>query len=251
MPRTMSGSRRPARPPHTLGEKAPLKSPLAVSAGTTRTPVPSGAAEGTALTRTDLSVRGATLAEFEDYLRTVNSRDGRPYEEKTIVSYVGPGKNLDAWMTGNGIDGDFTVLDVRTLNKYFRAYYLSHGQGGTHTLQRNLIQLFKYLEHEHGYASPYRSDDLNRYTPVEGRPKTLGEEFIEDLLEALPQPKKAQRRATPRRTRRSELPRDPFRLMSRNSRQSARPQPAIPLPLRCCPGFQARARFRQTATPRH
>jgi hypothetical protein len=30
------------------------------------------------------------------FLRTVNNRDGRPYEEKTIVNYVGPGKNLDA-----------------------------------------------------------------------------------------------------------------------------------------------------------
>ena len=29
-----------------------------------------------------LSDREAALAEFEDYLRTVNSREGRPYEEK-------------------------------------------------------------------------------------------------------------------------------------------------------------------------
>ena len=36
------------------------------------------------LTGTVLSDRGATLAEFEDYLRTVNNRDGRPYEEKTM-----------------------------------------------------------------------------------------------------------------------------------------------------------------------
>jgi integrase/recombinase XerD len=79
---------------------------------------------------------------------------------------------------------DFTVMDVLTLNRYFRDYYLEHGQGGTHTLQRNLIQLFNYLEHERGFASPYRGDGLNRYAPVKGRPKTLGEEFIEDLLEA-------------------------------------------------------------------
>jgi len=85
MTRIMStGSRRPARPPHAHDAKAPLKSPLAVSAGTTRTPVLSGAGEGTALTGADLGVRAATLAEFEDYLRTVNNRDGRPYEEKTM-----------------------------------------------------------------------------------------------------------------------------------------------------------------------
>jgi hypothetical protein len=74
-------------------------------------------------------------------------------------------------MTGNGIDGDFTVLDVPALNRYFRDYYLEHSQGGTHTLQRNLIQLFNCLEHERGFASPYRGDGLNRYAPVEGRPK--------------------------------------------------------------------------------
>jgi hypothetical protein len=135
------------------------------------------------LTGSALSDSGATLAEFEDYLRTVNNRDGRPYEEKTIINYVGPGKNLDAWMTGNGIDGDFTVLDVRTLNRYFREYYLEHGQGGTHTLQRNLIQLFNYLEHERGSASPYQGDALNRYAPLKGRPKTLSDDFIDELLE--------------------------------------------------------------------
>jgi hypothetical protein len=46
-------------------------------------------------------------------------------------------------MTASGLDEDLTVLDVATLNRYFRDYYLAYGQGGTHTLQRNLIQLFK------------------------------------------------------------------------------------------------------------
>lgn len=82
-------------------------------------------------------------------------------------------------MTGNGIDGDFSVLDVPTLNRYFRDYYLKRGQGGTHTLQRNLIQLFNYLEHESGFANPYRGDGLNRYAPVKGRPKTLADDFID------------------------------------------------------------------------
>jgi hypothetical protein len=55
-------------------------------------------------------------------------------------------------MTANGTAGDFTVADTATLNRYFREYYLEHGQGGTHTLQRNLIQLFNFLEHERGFA---------------------------------------------------------------------------------------------------
>ena len=153
--------------------KAPLKSPLAMPSGAPVAPADYPAdIEGAVLASVVLSDRNATLAEFEDYLRTVNNRDGRPYEEKTISNYVGPGKNLDVWMTASGLDGDFTVLDVATLNRYFREYYLAHGQGGTHTLQRNLIQLFNYLEHERGFASPY-SGALNRYTPVKGRPKTL------------------------------------------------------------------------------
>jgi integrase/recombinase XerD len=185
MPRTTSArSLRSPRPTPARGAKPPLKSPLAVPSGPSAVPVLPADAAGAAGTGAVLSERGATLAEFEDYLRTVNNRDGRPYEEKTIVSYVRPGKNLDAWMTGNGMDGDFTVLDAATLNRYFRDYHREHGQGGTHTLQRNLIQLFNYLEHERGFASPYRGDGLNRYAPVKGRPKTLGEEFIEDLLEA-------------------------------------------------------------------
>ncbi len=85
-------------------------------------------------------------------------------------------------MTASGLDGDFTVLDVATLNRYFREHYLAHGQGGTHTLQRNLIQLFNYLEPERVFASPY-SGALNRYTAVKGRPKTLSAGFIDELLE--------------------------------------------------------------------
>jgi integrase/recombinase XerD len=159
-----------------------LKSPLAVPDGS----VASAAVADTptlVLEAAVLSDRGATLAEFEGYLLTVNNRDGRPYEEKTISNYIGPGKNLDRWMTASGIDGDFTVADTALLNRYFREYYLEHGQGGTHTLQRNLIQLFNFLQHERGFASPYSGDGLNRYAPVKGRPKTLSGVFIDDLLE--------------------------------------------------------------------
>ena len=89
--------------------------------------------------------RSVTLDEFDEYLRTVNNRDGRPYEEATINAYVYPAKALDAWMTANSLDGDFTTVDTALLNRYFREYYQTRGQGGTHTQQRNLIQLFNYL----------------------------------------------------------------------------------------------------------
>jgi len=180
---TFTSSRHSARSTSGRGMKAPLKSPLAMPSGAPVAPADYPAdIEGAVLASVVLSDRNATLAEFEDYPRTVNNRDGRPYEEKTISNYVGPGKNLDVWMTASGLDGDFTVLDVATLSRYFREYYLAHGQGGTHTLQRNLIQLFNYLEHKRGFASPY-SGALNRYTPVKGRPKTLSAYFIDELLE--------------------------------------------------------------------
>jgi hypothetical protein len=114
------GPRQPVHAAHTgpapaRGAKTPLKSPLAVPSGTAAVPVLPTDAAGAAGT-------GATLAEFEDYLRTINSRDGRPYEEKTIVSYVGPGKNLDAWMTGNGTGGDFTVHEAADIVKTLEAW---------------------------------------------------------------------------------------------------------------------------------
>src|ERR1700733_3276030 len=151
-----------------------LKSPLAAPGASTAA---SPAALGSAARAAALTDREATLAEFQGYLRTVNNRDGRPFEEKTITAYSDPAKSLDRWMTANGISGDFTDVDTGLLNRYFREYYLEHGQGGTHTLQRNLIQLFNFLERERGSATPY-GEGLNRYAAVRGRPKTLSGEFI-------------------------------------------------------------------------
>jgi hypothetical protein len=159
-----------------------LKSPLAAPGKTVQADAVTAASDLAASVQSPLSDRESTLAEFEGYLRTVNNRDGRPYEEKTISVYSVPAKNLDGWLTANGIEGDFTVADTALLNRYFREYYLAHGQGGTHTLQRNLIQLFNFLERERGCATPY-TDGLNRYAAVKGRPKTLSAEFVDDLLE--------------------------------------------------------------------
>src|SRR5258708_7836623 len=116
---TARGRRAPSRP---------LKSPLAVAgdyAGPRRiTPEEhTMPASGGVLRRE----REATLAEFEDYLRTVNNRDGRPYEERSIEAYVAPGKHLDKWLTSQGIDGDSTATDTELLNRYFREYHREHG----------------------------------------------------------------------------------------------------------------------------
>jgi integrase/recombinase XerD len=159
-----------------------LKSPLATPGAST--PASPGNFGSLALDSGHAALidREATLAEFQGYLRTVNNRAGRPFEEKTITAYSDPVKSLDKWMTANGILGDFEVANTALLNRFFRKYYLEHGQGGTHTLQRNLIQLFGFLERERGCPSPY-TEGLNRYAAVKGHPKTLSGEFIDDLLE--------------------------------------------------------------------
>jgi len=171
--------------PATRGRRAPgraLKSPLAVPGAAPASANPAFGSLALAPGRAALSDREATLAEFQGYLRTVNNRAGRPFEEKTITAYSDPVKSLDRWMTANGIGGDFTAADTALLNRFFRDYYLEHGQGGTHTQQRNLIQLFNFLERERGFPTPY-ADGLNRYAAVKGRPKTLSGDFIDDLLE--------------------------------------------------------------------
>ena len=92
----MTISTTPRRLVSGRGPKAPLKSPLAMpSALPSSAGVSAADGLGALLSRVVLTDRGATISEFEDYLRTVNNRAGRPYEEKTIDNYVGPCRNLD------------------------------------------------------------------------------------------------------------------------------------------------------------
>ena len=101
----------PARP-----RRGPLRSPLAAAP---HSPLPEhrpGASPDRAATHAAVpDPRSVTLDEFDEYLRTVNNRDGRPYEEATINAYVDPAKALDAWMTANSLDGDFTTVDTALL----------------------------------------------------------------------------------------------------------------------------------------
>jgi hypothetical protein len=119
---------------HTPGRRPsgrPLKSPLAVDSGGPAMRPAAAETAGQALPGrgVSLSSRGLTLAEFEDYLRTINNRDGRPYEEKAIDAYLTPARNLDKWLAARGVEDDFTAADTALLNKYFPEYYLERGQG--------------------------------------------------------------------------------------------------------------------------
>jgi hypothetical protein len=63
-----------------------------VPSGISTAPLLLADAEGTVLTGTVLSDRGATLAEFEDYLRTVNNRDGPPLRREDDQQLRRPGQ---------------------------------------------------------------------------------------------------------------------------------------------------------------
>jgi len=126
-------------------------------------------------------LRAMMISEFEQSLRSRTNQEKRPFHEETILAYAKAARALDAWMTRQKIDGDFTACDTALLNGFFRDYNAAHTRGGTNTKQRNLRHLFTWLEAEYDHPHPY-TDDLNRYAPSAGRPSTLSADFIKDLL---------------------------------------------------------------------
>ena len=91
---TISNHPAPRGPPSGRTPKAPLKSPLAARRFHRRAVVSSAADIDLCRAPARAANRpGARRSRsLRDYLRTVNNRDGRPYEEKTISAYVGPGE---------------------------------------------------------------------------------------------------------------------------------------------------------------
>jgi hypothetical protein len=65
-------------PTHARTLRSPLAAPGVIAPVSASVPV----------VRSSLTGRESTRAEFEGYLRTVNNRDGRPYEEQTISTYL-------------------------------------------------------------------------------------------------------------------------------------------------------------------
>ncbi|GAA0431218.1 tyrosine-type recombinase/integrase [Streptomyces luteireticuli] len=138
--------------------------------------------------------RNGALDEYELHLRTTNNKHGRPFQEKTITAYKKPVLALNKWMTAEGMEGDFTACDTATLNVFFRWYYDTHDvpkspdgrggyTGGTNTLQRNMRGFFKWMAEEYDHPDPWADPKLQRYAaPKDMPPKTLSEEFIEDML---------------------------------------------------------------------
>ena len=104
----------PARTVKTAPAHHPAKRPV-------RSPLSADSHGTTAVARTRIqtpgtskSPRDASIADFCDYLRTTNNRNGRPYEEATVENYVYAARALGRWMSAEGIDRDFTVAAKRT-----------------------------------------------------------------------------------------------------------------------------------------
>ncbi|GAB2829169.1 tyrosine recombinase XerC [Streptomyces chlorus] len=165
----------------TAARKSPLRSKT--TKATPATPDTGTRAKEAASSVAPVMSRAAMLSEYAVHLRTVNNKHGRPYQEKTVRTYSEAVRTLEAWMTRERLEGDFTGLDTATLNNFFRAYYDSHDRGGTNSVQRNLRTFFSWLEDEFDAPNPYRDKRLQRYAaPTGATPKTLAPEFVTDLL---------------------------------------------------------------------
>lgn len=172
----------------------PLRSQQRTRSTTTETPAP--------VVRPVRAVKGgederlALIDELELHLSTTTNKHGRPFQRRTINAYKYAATQLHHWLTARKTAGDFTTCDTATLNKFFRWYYQEHDvpksqdgkggyTGGTNTVQRNLRALFVYLAEEYDHSNPYDDPKLQRYaTPPLGKPKTLSEEFVGDMLKA-------------------------------------------------------------------
>jgi hypothetical protein len=75
--------------------------------------------------------RRVMISEYCAWLRSRTSKQKRSFQEETITAYKVAARALDAWMTEEGIQDDFTGCDTRLLNRFFRAYAASHGHVGS------------------------------------------------------------------------------------------------------------------------
>lgn len=174
--------------------RSPLRSQQRTTSTTTETAAP--------VVRPVRAVKGgedarlALIDELELHLSTTTNKHGRPFQRRTINAYKYAATQLHHWLTARKTAGDFTTCDTATLNRFFRWYYQEHDvpksqdgkggyTGGTNTVQRNLRALFLYLAEEYDHPNPYNDPKLQRYaTPPLGKPKTLSEEFVGDMLRA-------------------------------------------------------------------
>jgi hypothetical protein len=68
---------------------------------------------------TAAQLRRLMISEFRDWLLTRTSRDKRPFQPDTIAAYADAAIALDAWMSAEGIETEFTGCDTAMLNRFF------------------------------------------------------------------------------------------------------------------------------------
>src|SRR5258705_9552 len=63
-------------------------------------------------------LRRLMISGYRDWLRSRTNRDGRPFQDDTVSAYADAAIALDAWMTRERIDGDFTACGTAMLNRF-------------------------------------------------------------------------------------------------------------------------------------
>jgi site-specific recombinase XerD len=117
------------------------------------------------------------ISEYCQWLRSRTSKHNRPFQEETITAYKVAARALDAWMTSEDIEEDFTGCDTAILNRFFRDYQAAHGQSGTNTKQRNLRHLFTWLEAEYDHPHPYTAQRGTQESPFAQVPVSFAGEL--------------------------------------------------------------------------
>lgn len=127
--------------------------------------------------------RALQIDHYRQWLHAATSRNGRPFTTGTIRGYMRAATLLARWLDAEGIPGDLTpACSPERLNAFLRDYLTGHDVNGTAFVQRSLRTLFKWLERTEGVTSPFRSGELDTYTPRQHKPKVLASGFIAELL---------------------------------------------------------------------
>ena len=127
--------------------------------------------------------RSRQIDELVLFLSTTVNTKGRPYAPRTITAYRDAAISFNTRLTKEGVEGDFTVVDTDTLNRYFRWYLETHdGPAATNTRQRNLHPLFLWLSEDYDHPDPYSGNFRWYSASGQSKPRTLTRSFISDLL---------------------------------------------------------------------
>ena len=130
------------------------------------------------------ALREQQLIWYEMFLRSTNSRRGRPYDERTIRDgYMVAASDYHRHLTGEDFGDGFEKTTTGDLNAYLRAYDAGHTPGGTHTKQSNLRKFYEWFEVEYETPNPFKDPRLVMYaSPDDEPPMVLNADVITNLI---------------------------------------------------------------------